>query len=547
MSKVQGKQVADQTIEQKHLLLSTPSSGDTISGATVGYVNSTITSISGSTVIGPAEDGSYTDGIFTDFTESTRIGVAVDRFNEMFKLLAPTPPSGDWTGAITSMQITDSKVSARQIGDGTTRTSSVIITPTPAYTVIDSVGTGVNARTKDGVFVFTLKNWDGTTIESTTIHSGSTTKSSGNITYTIADPYFGVSGQAGFWTGVTAFNAAGTSASITPSVSGRTLSFEHPTAQTRTTATFYVDNSTHTPSVNSLTISGIPSMTRFVSGVPSLAGGQQFTGINFNIANVSSYFYALTNQVWNIIGTRVSTLNGDLDAIPQTVGATGTVTNVSATITAGYAESISFTVTPYNRSAAAGTTSAATWSTLRIDTVSDESARLVSGSGSYPSTGWGGAWGANSGVSLLVNTNELQMLNGNYIYPSSNYTAFGGPNYVGASGTRWVTFNLGTITAKSNIRITFANPVGITAATQANLLIEVKVSGVTYWVDGDVAYAGVGNPGSTVDGTAACTLFTTSTREITFGSQVLTGTVIIRVGLTGTGVSFSSVSKTDLS
>jgi len=42
-------------------------------------------------IIGEAEDGSYTDGIFTDFLPSTPIGVAIDRFNEILKILAPSP------------------------------------------------------------------------------------------------------------------------------------------------------------------------------------------------------------------------------------------------------------------------------------------------------------------------------------------------------------------------------------------------------------------------------------------------------------------------
>ena len=46
---------------------------------------------SGTTTIGPAEDGSYTDGLFTDFTTTTAIGTAVDRFNEILKALAPSP------------------------------------------------------------------------------------------------------------------------------------------------------------------------------------------------------------------------------------------------------------------------------------------------------------------------------------------------------------------------------------------------------------------------------------------------------------------------
>ena len=41
--------------------------------------------------IGDPEDGSYQDGIFKDFTPSTPIGIAIDRFNELFLSLAPAP------------------------------------------------------------------------------------------------------------------------------------------------------------------------------------------------------------------------------------------------------------------------------------------------------------------------------------------------------------------------------------------------------------------------------------------------------------------------
>ena len=44
---------------------------------------------SGGINIGAAEDGSYLDGLFTDFTNSTAVGTAVDRFNEVLKGLAP--------------------------------------------------------------------------------------------------------------------------------------------------------------------------------------------------------------------------------------------------------------------------------------------------------------------------------------------------------------------------------------------------------------------------------------------------------------------------
>jgi hypothetical protein len=48
------------------------------------------------TAVGDSEDGSYTDGLFTDITTSTAVGTVVDRFNEILKALAPGPaPSLD--------------------------------------------------------------------------------------------------------------------------------------------------------------------------------------------------------------------------------------------------------------------------------------------------------------------------------------------------------------------------------------------------------------------------------------------------------------------
>lgn len=49
------------------------------------------------TTIGSAEDGTYDDGLFTDFSNSTKVGVAVDRFNEVLLNLTPSPaPSLDY-------------------------------------------------------------------------------------------------------------------------------------------------------------------------------------------------------------------------------------------------------------------------------------------------------------------------------------------------------------------------------------------------------------------------------------------------------------------
>jgi hypothetical protein len=53
--------------------------------------------------IGVAEDDNYTDGLFTDFTDSTQIGTPIDRFNQILKALAPSPaPTLDDVGNLNS-------------------------------------------------------------------------------------------------------------------------------------------------------------------------------------------------------------------------------------------------------------------------------------------------------------------------------------------------------------------------------------------------------------------------------------------------------------
>ena len=56
-------------------------SGTTNSFADIGTLGG-----SGGT-LGASEDGSYTDGLFTDFSNSTTIGTAIDRFNEIFSYI----------------------------------------------------------------------------------------------------------------------------------------------------------------------------------------------------------------------------------------------------------------------------------------------------------------------------------------------------------------------------------------------------------------------------------------------------------------------------
>lgn len=89
-----------------------------------GGVGGSSTAVSGG-VIGPAEDGTYTDGVFTDFNPTTPIGTAVDRFNELFLALvpAPAPALANWSGSKSGGFVGNGKLSfgtTNQTIDGTT-------------------------------------------------------------------------------------------------------------------------------------------------------------------------------------------------------------------------------------------------------------------------------------------------------------------------------------------------------------------------------------------------------------------------------------------
>jgi len=495
-------------------------------------------------VIGQPEDGTYTDGIFTDFTPTTPIGTAVDRFNEMLLLLAPTPPS-TWTNAITSISFTDTSYGSRTLSSGSPVT--IYATTTPTLTNVDNVGNQTNAKVDTLGLTFSLVD-NGTTLETVTLAGTATPlKSSGYIRHSASgDPYIGISGKAGFWNGITDFSVASTLPAITPSSSQRTLQLFHPGNDSPETFNYYID-SPLTVSIGTITAS-VPSMVSYISGVPTLNTSQTVTSIGFSVSDVASYFYAATS-VYQINTSLVVGSTGDPDTIPTFYGETGSVTNKSAAINSGQFSDLNFTFTVRGRNSIGtyGSNTTFTSNVHRVDTVSNESSRLTSGAGSYPASGYTSSYDSLQSL-VSTYTSELQLRNGLYVYPSINYTSVGGPDYSGASGTRWSTFNLGAVVTKSAFTLNINGSSGITTIGQANLLIEVKIDPVTYWVNGDALYSGTGNPGSTVDGVAAVDfgLSTPTSRRITFGTSTYTGNIIVRIGFTGTGPQFSNLTVTNI-
>ena len=86
--------------------------------------------------IGIAEDGSYADGLFSDFNPGTRLGIAIDRFNEVLKALAPNPAPD-----LDNINLLNTGVGAYlSFGTGSDQSSA-----SPAYaTVSSSAGYGTS-------------------------------------------------------------------------------------------------------------------------------------------------------------------------------------------------------------------------------------------------------------------------------------------------------------------------------------------------------------------------------------------------------------------
>lgn len=81
--------------------------------------------------IGAAEDGTYEDGLFTDFDTNTAIGTAVDRFNEIFKSLVP-PPAPDVSRIDAAQDGTDAFLSFGSSNDMSSDTTPYISVGTDA-------------------------------------------------------------------------------------------------------------------------------------------------------------------------------------------------------------------------------------------------------------------------------------------------------------------------------------------------------------------------------------------------------------------------------
>jgi hypothetical protein len=493
-----------------------------------GLLPSDVIPAASSSLLGYPTDGSF-DGGLLSLTNDMPVADMADQVNLILAKLAPTKPVNLSTKTISLA----SSYSASESGTGIVHsvcTSSL----RPQSNTISSFYDGDAGTLSVEI--------DGPSAGSRALGTSSDVSTNGALVITQdVDPYAGVAGQAGFWKALSAY--------VLPvsdlSYAAHTYQMKHSISGNTNTLQFYVDNPT-TVTIGSPAFA-LPSSSRYVSGVPSLDPSSTVT-FSFNVLNAVRKHYRTTN-ISEVTSTSLSTwTSGSSPVLAE--GATINVTSATSSVNgSAYSEDISATIRGYSSNGTSGTPNTVQLG-ARVDTVSDESARKVSGSGQFPSSGYGGSFSSSSSL-RYVYTEELQMLNGKYRRPTGNYTLnapTAGPDYSTGMGTsdRWVTFAPTTLSNKSSFTLTINGTSGSwSGAETSGIKIYAKVEGSSYWVDCNASYPGVGNPGTSADGNPAMVFSESSynVKKVTFGSAVRSGLLYIRIGLpSGSDKQFSSIS-----
>lgn len=310
--------------------------------------------------------------------------------------------------------------------------------------------------------------------------------------------------------------------------------------------TFYVDDP-DTPVISNESFSH-SGADRYISGVPSKASGSTITAA-FDVDNAVNTHYNAT-RIARATSPQTNAVDAALPGSPPADGATVSA-SINLTVAANaYAEDVSVSCIGYNSKGDTATSNQNTG--IRVDTVSNESGRLLSGTGQYPSTGYGTAF--DSELDVLSGNKELQLLNGKYQYPPAvDYSSAipSGPDYSSLTpdahnSMRWFTKSLGSITNASFINFAFTGSENFGGtAIISGMEIYIRVDGATPttgWIDANAAYPGVGDP--TADGDAALDVgnSTATSKRVTFGTAVKTGTVFVRVGIpSGSNKKFTNI------
>ena len=507
--------------------------------------NTGAVTVSQSINIGRAEDGDYTDGLYTDVTSDTTVGTMIDRFNEVLKGLSPAPAPD-----LDNIQSTNTGGTAL-LGFGASQpTSSYFnVTGIGSLGAVDFKGSFLPSGNKRlGVFTATANivgvlNEDvpanGSPFENYPANSFLVPVDGGEQyqleingdVYTIET----TSGTDALSTAT--FNLSSANIGSFPATGLPFTIFRHrtgtvtiPTAAWRngynylrviqgSNTTNYVDW-VYDPAAASgnfpYTFTGFDTGSVSATGQKNLSGIKYYTGFSYAVTGtIGNYYKNVYNSSAKAFSNRTSGLSANSVSIPEpsTADSTISVNSTHTFASSGYrllGQTLTSTLSFNNGFGKSGTTGAITTPTILLDNNNTsnstslerfclENYRAVSASydlqsdassaiGNYPS-------------STDLGTSELAVYNGAVRYPTrvlnsgnvsgSNtvYAITGQPDYSGATEDRWffrVFRNGGSTAATPTISITgteidFTKYSGTLSGDAVKIWL--KVPGRTGWRD----------------------------------------------------------------
>lgn len=456
--------------------------------------------------------GSITAAIVAYVKHSyTTVEEALDSHEAKLAALIPDPPPG-----LTGRSLTMVLYTALAAGSGDSHSCTDETQPEASIEDVYNANSGDLSSEIDSVIIDTVP-----------LDANDNTGSYGSIIIVREyDPYEGVLGQ-----GVYSVLEAIIKASSALTVALHTYRLIHSETGITNTLSFYVDDP-GTPVVSNVSLQLPANATKYISGVPSLQNGDNIQ-VDIDVTGAVGSHYNPT-RVARIEGD--GTNNVDI-APPLTPPANGDTLDLSTLISiqpGAFTENMQITSRGYNSKGDAGSNNVNN-SNVYVDDVSDESARLTAGSGLYPATGYGAAYDSTQSIKTVY-TNELQHKNGKYQAPSGDYTGnlpTAGENLndgMGVDDRYCIPLTPFSISNVSGFTIELNDSENFSDAVTSDLTVQVKVEGVTGWLDANAAYSS----GSPVNDGDPCQVFFDSdgdSKRVTFGDVLRTGLVYVRVGL----------------
>ena len=443
----------------------------------------------------------YGGGLLT-LTNTTKINDAIDQINLILVKLAPPTPD---PLSVRSLSIKNTYTAIKS-GTNEVLSNQVVNTGRPQSNDVSNFYDGAN-----GTLTFDIDGTpDGSIALSVNEDGNTNVGSDGGLTITDdSDPYANATTGSNFWEQLTARVQASSDLAA-----GSTYTYNLVHSITGSvSASFFVDapNTGGALTVTGASVDTSAAATGYVSGVPTYTANTTVAvSCTVNGAVTKAYNQ---NKICTMTSNVTTNNSGNVSPVTDpgyNEGDAITISGHQVTIQNNKFSDSDFTLTLKGINSKGDSGSPATLTVPgRVDTKSDETTRRTSGSGQYPAGGFGGTYDSTQS---LASNEELQMKNGKFEYPSTDYSgnALAGPNYSSLSGTRWVTFRVNGPANKGAGTLTI-NATGFNATSafdpwQASdnvgvIQILFKIDGAGHWMDVNAAFS-PGTPSS--DGVAVC-------------------------------------------